>query len=235
MLADLARLLLDTVAPRRCAGCDAVSHEPICPECAGELTAMPVPRPRPVGHGVAFAGFEFEDLVRSIVHRGKYGSDQAALRAIAALTARRIGAIPGASRPPVGSPQLQINPYLAPRQRLPRPDAIVAVPLGPRRRRQRGYNQAEVVARVLAGISSLPVLDGLHRTRETTPQSIRDERGRRRNVDGAFAWKGSSLAGARLWLVDDVLTTGFTVDAAGEALSAAGASRVDVVIVTVVP
>ena len=234
MLADLARLLLDTVAPRRCAGCDAISSEPICPDCAGELTAMPVPRPRPDGHGVAFAGFEFEDLVRSIVHRGKYGSDQAALRAIAALTARRIGAIPGASPPPVGSPQVQINP-LAPRQRPPRPDAIVAVPLGPRRRRQRGYNQAEIVAHVLAGTSSAPVLDGLRRTRETTPQSVRDEQGRRRNVAGAFAWKGSSLAGSRLWLVDDVLTTGSTVEAAGAALSAAGASRVDVVIVAVVP
>ncbi len=123
----------------------------------------------------------------------------------------------------------------APRQPPPQPDAIVAVPLGPRRRRQRGYNQSDIVGRVLADLHSAPILNGLHRIRETTPQSVRDEQGRRRNVAGAFAWKGQSLAGARLWLVDDVLTTGFTVEAAGEALSAAGASRVDVVIVAVVP
>jgi ComF family protein len=170
-------------------------------------------------HGSAFAGFEFEDLVRTIVHRGKYGSDQAALRAIAALAARRILALPDVLSPPT----------------LPRPDGIVAVPLGLRRRRQRGYNQAEVVARILAGLSGAPVLDGLQRTRETTPQSVRDEQGRRRNVDGAFAWTGSSLAGAHLWLVDDVLTTGATVEAAGAVLDTARAGHVDVVIVAVVP
>jgi len=210
VLADLARLLLDAVAPRRCAGCDAISREPICPECIAQLAAMPVPRPRPIAFGAAFAGFEFEDLVRAILHRGKYGSDPAALRAIATLTSRRIGGQSGAP---------------------PAPDGIVAVPLGPRRRRQRGYNQADVIARVLAGARSAPVLDGLRRMRETTPQSVRDQPGRRRNVAGAFAWKGFSLSGARVWLVDDVLTTGATVEAAGAALHVAGAAHIDVVIV----
>lgn len=214
MLADLARVLLDAVAPRRCAGCDAVARDAICRECAAQLAATPVPRPRPIAFGAAFAGFEFEDRVRTILHRGKYGSDPAALRAIAALTSGRLGA---------GS-----NAPLA-------PDAIVAVPLGPRRRRQRGYNQADVIARVLAGTRSAPVLDGLRRTRETTPQSVRDQPGRRRNVAGAFVWKASSLSAARLWLVDDVLTTGATVEAAGAVLHAAGAAHIDVVIVAEVP
>jgi predicted amidophosphoribosyltransferase len=139
-----------------------------------------------MAHGLAFAGFEFDELVRTILHRGKYGGDRGALRAVAALASPRLSA---------GSDS-------------PRPDAIVAVPLGSRRRRQRGYNQADVVARVFAETQNAPVLDGLHRIRETTPQSARDERGRRSNVAGAFAWKGSALGRARLWLVDDVLTTG---------------------------
>ncbi|HUZ70416.1 MAG TPA: hypothetical protein VMU65_11970 [Candidatus Saccharimonadales bacterium] len=223
MLGDLARLLLDTVAPRHCAGCDAVSRDPICPDCVAQLSAMPVPRPRQMGHGTAFAGFEFEDLVRTILHRGKYGSDRGALRAIAALASRRIQARSGSSaRPAFGAPQ-------------PAPDAIVAVPLGPRRRRQRGYNQADIIARVVADIQKAPVLDGLHRIRETPPQSARDEQGRRSNVASAFAWKGSALAQTRVWLVDDVLTTGATAEAAGAALIAARAVRVDVVIVAVVP
>lgn len=230
MLADLARLLLDTVAPRHCAGCDAVSRDPICPDCAAQLAAMPVPRLRQMAHGTAFAGFEFEELVRTILHRGKYGSDRGALRAMAALTSRRLQAGSGSSgRPGFGAP------LPTPRACASPPSAIVAVPLGPRRRRQRGYNQADVIARVLAEIQKAPVLDGLHRIRETTPQSARDERGRRSNVAGAFAWKGSALARARVWLVDDVLTTGATAEAAGAALIAAGASRVDVVIVAVVP
>jgi ComF family protein len=214
VLANLARLLLDTVAPRRCAGCDAVSRNSICPDCADALEGMFVPRPRPMAHGTAFAGFEFEDPVRAIVHKGKYGGDRSALRAIAALTAERLEAT---------------------RATPPPPDAIAAVPLGPRRRRQRGYNQSDVLTRVLAETRHLPVLDGLHRTRETKPQSVCDELGRRRNVAGAFAWIGSPLDGVRLWLVDDVLTTGATAEAAGASLRAAGASRVDVIVVALVP
>jgi ComF family protein len=214
VLADLARLLLDTVAPRRCAGCDAVSRDPICANCRDEFEGMFVPRPRPLAHGAAFAGFGFEEPVRTIVHKGKYGGDRSALRAIASLTAERLDAS-RASPPP--------------------PSSIVAVPLGPRRRRQRGYNQSDVLARVLAEIRHVPLLDGLRRTRDTKPQSVCDEQGRRRNVAGAFAWIGSPLDGVRLWLVDDVLTTGATVEAAGASLRAAGASRVDVIVVAVVP
>jgi predicted amidophosphoribosyltransferase len=280
VLADLARLLLDTVAPRRCAGCDRISQSPICPECADELDGMFVPRPRPMAHGTAFAAFEFEDPVRAIVHKGKYGGDRSALRAIAALTAERLDASlngaqtlnaliasradplpPDATAAPCnGAPYPEATvaprngapypdatvasrngaPYpdatVAPRKPAPPPaDAIVAVPLGPRRRRQRGYNQSDIVARVLAEIRDLPVLDGLRRTRDTKPQSVCDEQGRRGNVDGAFAWVGSPLDGVRLWLVDDVLTTGATVEAAGASLRAAGASRVNVIVVAVVP
>jgi predicted amidophosphoribosyltransferase len=235
-----------------------------------------------MGHGTAFAAFEFEDLVRAILHRGKYGGDRGALRAIAALASQRLDGLPHApldavreAPEPINAPldvlrearQAPINAPLASphntiaaarvaqhharrrasspgsplptiaaaRRTPPPPDAIVAVPLGPRRRRQRGYNQSDILARVLAELQRARMLAGLERIRETTAQSVRDEHGRRRNVAGAFAWKGSPLAGARLWLVDDVLTTGFTVEAAGEALSAAGASRVDVVIVAVVP
>jgi ComF family protein len=238
VVANLARLLLDTVAPRRCAGCDAISRDPICPDCADRLAAMRVPRPRPVRTGIAFAGFEFEEPVRTILHRGKYGGDRAALRAIAELTSRRLELRARDPRPLIASPSRGRSAQLPPGARaqlLSPPDAVIAVPLGPRRRRQRGYNQSEILARVIAGLHRAPVLDGLERIRETTPQSVRDEQGRRRNVAGAFAWKGSSLAGARVWLVDDVLTTGFTVEAAGEALSGAGASRIDVVIVAEVP
>ncbi len=174
---------------------------------------MFVPTPRPVAGGTAFAGFEFEEPVRAIVHKGKYGGDRLALRAIAALTSERLGA----SRTPAA------------------PEAIVAVPLGARRRRQRGYNQSDILAQVLAEIRDVPVLDGLRRTRETKPQSVCDEQGRRHNVAGAFAWVGSPLDGVQLWLVDDVLTTGATVEAAGASLRAAGASRVDVIVVAVVP
>jgi ComF family protein len=212
VLAALARLFLDAVAPRRCAGCEAVSEQPICSTCAATMDATPIPAPRRMRHGTAFAGFEFVEPVRAALHRGKYGGDRRTLQDLAAMTSARLSG-----------------------PRLFTPDAVVAVPLGPRRRRQRGYNQSEVLATVLAEARDVPMLDDLVRVRDTPPQSARDEATRRGNVDGAFAWTGPELDGAYLWLVDDVLTTGATVEAAASVLARAGASLVDAVVVAVVP
>jgi predicted amidophosphoribosyltransferase len=211
MVSALARLFLDAVAPKRCAGCDAVSERSICAECQTSMLAMPVPAVRRMRQGSGFAAFEFTGTVRAALHRGKYGGDRQALTELAAMTASRL---------------------LGPR--LFTPDAVVAVPLGPRRRRQRGYNQAEIIASVIAEARDIPVFDDLVRIRDTPPQSARDEATRRGNVAGAFAWVGGALGGAYVWLVDDVLTTGATVEAGAATLAAAGASLVDVVVVAAV-
>ena len=216
MLARVARLLLDAVAPLRCAACDSACDGPLCAPCIDALNALPVPTPRRIRHGIAFAGFEFEERVRSALHRGKYGADRSALEALGALTAARLD-------------------EEKTKTRLSVPDAVVAVPLGRRRRRQRGYNQSELIARVIADSRRLPLLGGLHRMRDTAPQSARAEDARRTNVAGAFAWQGMAIERAHLWLVDDVLTTGATLEAAATALEAAGASRIDVVVVAMVP
>ena len=111
---------------------------------------------------------------------------------------------------------------------------MVAVPLGRRRRRSRGYNQAEEIAAELAAATAAPLLAGLIRLRETPPQAARDEAERRRSVGGAFAWHGVPLSGRRVWLVDDVLTTGATAAAAAQPLLAAGAEAVDVAVIAAV-
>jgi ComF family protein len=216
VLARAARLLLDAVAPLRCAACDAVCDGPLCARCIDALNALPVPTPRRMRRGIAFAGFEFEERVRSALHRGKYGGNRSALEALAALTTDRL------------------DEHTA-RSRLSVPDAVVAVPLGARRRRQRGYNQSELIARVIADARQLPLVGGLRRVRDTAPQSARAEEARRINVAGAFAWQGMAIERAHLWLVDDVLTTGATLEAAATALEAVGASCVDVVVVAMVP
>ncbi|MGA7987475.1 MAG: ComF family protein [Candidatus Dormiibacterota bacterium] len=162
-----------------------------------------------MAHGRGYAGFEFTDLVRTILHRGKYGGDRAALAALGSMTSNRLDGL----RPA---------------------DTVIAIPLGPRRRRHRGYNQSEIVARALADAGRVSLLAGLRRTRETPPQTARDEGSRRSNVAGAFTWDGIPLASATVWLVDDVLTTGATVEAAAAVLALAGAARVDVVVIAVV-
>lgn len=210
--AALGRVLLEAVAPLRCAACDAVADAPVCAACDAELGALPVPRAVGLDGVRAWAAFVFAGPVREVVHRGKFQGNRAALRHVAALAVTRL--------------ELTSRP---------RPDAVLPVPLGARRRRQRGYNQAAVVAGVIAQAGGAPVLDGLTRVRETQPQSSRGEADRRTNVAGAFDWRGTDLAGARLWLIDDVLTTGATIEAAAAVLLGAGACRVDGLVIARVP
>jgi ComF family protein len=111
-------------------------------------------------------------------------------------------------------------------------DAVVPVPLHPLRQWRRGYNQATLLAETLGR----PVWQVLKRTRATPPQSRLDAETRRRNVRRAFAaggwWPGSAAAARRrlhgrvVVLVDDVLTTGATLDACARVLREAGARDV---------
>jgi ComF family protein len=106
--------------------------------------------------------------------------------------------------------------------------SLIPIPLGARRRRARGYNQSECIATALGRCVGAPVrAELLQRTRETATQTALTPEGRHANVTGAF--RAAPVAGLSLVLVDDVFTTGATLAAAGAALNAAGAARVDAV------
>lgn len=120
--------------------------------------------------------------------------------------------------------QLMAQAFVA----LPRPAAVMPVPLHRARLRQRGYDQALELARPLARALGVPLLDQvLTRTRATAPQSQLDAAQRRRNLHGAFEVRDRALPPAHVVLVDDVMTTGATLHAAAAALKRAGAQRVD--------
>jgi ComF family protein len=111
------------------------------------------------------------------------------------------------------------------RERASCVDALAPVPLHPRRLRSRGYNQATEIARILGRELALPVLlRGVRRNRDARPQAGLAAHERARNVAAAFV-VDRRLAGLHVAIVDDVITTGATVNALAEALLDAGASR----------
>jgi ComF family protein len=106
-------------------------------------------------------------------------------------------------------------------------DLIVPMPLHWRRRWQRGFNQAELLAREIARRWNVPVRNIARRSRATAPQAGLTHAKRRTNVAGAFAVKrGTRLDGMRVLLVDDVLTTGASASACARVLKRAGAQHV---------
>ncbi|MCG8463178.1 MAG: ComF family protein [Holophagales bacterium] len=111
--------------------------------------------------------------------------------------------------------------------RLPEVDGVCHVPLHTWRRLRRGFDQAEILARALGRELGLPFLPTLRRCRATPSQSRFGRAARRRNLRDAFALRRrKSLHGGRFLLVDDVVTTGATFEAAARALRSGGASKV---------
>lgn len=203
----LARGLLDLLLPPACFRCGRglPSDAILCARCRAALPAAPEIQVR--GLSGCFAGAPYGGEVEAWVRGFKYpaGVLDPGPEALAGfLLARAAGRVP----PPL-------------------PGWIVPVPLHPRRLRARGFNPAGLLARTLArqlGVPFEPV--ALARVRDTVSQTGLDARARRRNVKGAFRFAKRGRAPARVWLVDDVVTTGSTLTAAARALRRAGAREV---------
>lgn len=227
VIALLARLV-DALLPPQCACCGLpAGGKPVCPGCLADLPWLPVvcircglPLPRgetrcPPGEcelspGSAVAGLwaplAYEYPVDRLVQRAKFGRSLPVCHALGQLLVAGLDGIatPGHDPPPL----------------------VLPVPLHWQRQRQRGFNQATEIARVLAratGWSLQPRL--LRRIRATREQSGLAAAVRRRNLRGAFA-VGGPVAGRAVVLVDDVITTGTTAAAAASALAAAGAAPI---------
>lgn len=153
------------------------------------------------------AAFVFGGVIREAIHRFKYLGEFARARSLADLMCHAL-----------------FRPEFV---EMPSWDHVAYVPLHRRRRRQRGFDQSELLSRYGARKLELPVVAGLVRTVDTQSQVGLGEDERRSNVRGAFDWVDKPLSGERILLIDDVVTTGATIMAAASALISVGAGRVD--------
>lgn len=222
--------LLNALLPRACAHCGLDLHyletAPLCPACAAALEPLPELHcgtcGLPLKDGgaacrdcrgaaggalaLARSAFVFNPQLRSLTHAFKYKGREDLAGYLAAAMAGAAGRFP------------ELSEY----------NFCAAVPLHPSRLRERGYNQAELLAKRFAAAGNLFHLDGAaRRVRNTPTQTSLSKEERRANMAGAFTVEKPELVkGRRILLVDDVATTLATLEALAAAFRAAGARAV---------
>jgi ComF family protein len=224
---------LDVALPRLCPACrDLVTDNGLCPNCWSKLAFISAPYcPRlgipfaydpgpgilsmqaitnPPAYTRARAAVRYDDVARALVHAYKYG-DRLDLGPMIGRWMARAG-----------------------KELTAEADALVPVPLHWRRLWTRRFNQSAALAEAIARESGIAVAHAtLRRVKATAQQVGLSRNDRATNVQGAFRvapGAKAEVAGRRLILVDDVLTSGATVDACARALLRAGAAQVDVLV-----
>ena len=220
LLRQLKSSVLDLLFPLRCLGCGR-DGSLLCPACCQSLPRIKQPYcqrcgtpltegnlcPACISYPLSIDGirsvFLFGGTVRQAIHQFKYRH----IKAMAAPLGRLL------------ADYLRTYPLLG--------DVLMPVPLHPRRLRERGYNQAALLAKETGRLMGLPVDEvTLLRQRDTITQAKTANAAERRlNVEDAFTCR-KELSGERVLLIDDVCTTGATLDACAVALKTAGAGSV---------
>jgi ComF family protein len=220
LVQEIKRGLLDLLFPPRCVGCRETGvllcarcrdgfelvEPPFCPRCGRPMTSgrlCPLCQRHPLQiDGIRSVAY-FDGTLREAIHGFKYHN----LQDLAIPLGRLMG------------------DYWE-KNSLPA-EVIVPVPLHPGRLRERGYNQAALLARELGKSIGLPVWENdLVRVRATRPQVKLNAQERRENVNDAFRCSNAGLKDKRVLLIDDVCTTGATLEACGIALRQVGARSV---------
>lgn len=210
MLLQIARGLGSLLFPAACPGCRRPAESgpawPLCVGCLGNLPRGPLPGKKHPHLAGAISPFLYEgicrDLILDLKYRGRTSLVPFFARHMAEEVLQQLGA--------------------------PATDRVLPVPLHAVRLRERGFNQAQLLAEALSKRLGIPCEgDLLIRCRPTRPQADLTREERARNVRGAFDLRaGTALKGLGLLLVDDVLTTGATAGACAALLKAAGARAV---------
>jgi ComF family protein len=220
VLARVRDALASLVYPLTCAACDAPSEALFCPACA--------PAAEPLGPACPACALPLPRRAACLacLRRPPPFCATRSVYLFGGAVAQALRRLKWTARPDLG-PRLAatLDAHIAGEVEL-----IAPVPLGRRRLRTRGYNQAALLALGTAARARVDV-HALRRARDTAPQSGLDPAAREANVRGAFIADARRVAGRRVLVIDDVMTTGATARAAARALLAAGAAEVRVLTV----
>jgi ComF family protein len=212
--------IVQSLLPQDCLLCGAAAGEgklcsaclthlpylaaPGCPVCAIPTTSGEVCGhclKKPPAYDATVAAFSYVFPLDALVQSLKYGGNLAAVSVLAQPLLERVAA-------------------------GPRPDLLIPMPLFPTRLRERGFNQSLELARPLARAFDIPLAaDAAERIRDTAPQASLPLKERRSNIKGAFGCN-ADLSGKSVAIVDDVMTSGTTLDELARTLRRRGAARV---------
>lgn len=225
----IARNLINIIYPLHCLSCkkilDPVSGLVVCAFCLGSIKTNPRPYCRSCGRTVSLSGqicgecrrmnfsFEsahaaylYEGVMKELIHLFKFKHKIQLAPLIASLFTDFIAKDP---------------------EIMNAVDAVTYVPLRAESLRDREFNQSKILARAAADKFGLPLLDALEKTRPTRSQNSLPREKRLINLDGAFRVRPDiSLDGLKMLLVDDVMTTGVTLNECSRTLLEAGAEQV---------
>lgn len=205
--------LLDLLLPPACAACGRFGS-PLCAACLAEFRPPSRPDERFV---VADAGIVLGEHLELAVAAFAYaGPVRAVLQRVKYTGAARVAGLAGAAALPAFVALLAVAGAAA----------LVPVPLHDARRRERGYNQAALIAASLGRETGLEVRDLLRRERATARQHGLGRAARLQNLAGAFRHVGGAAPPGSVILVDDILTTSATLESCATVLRAAGAEHV---------
>jgi ComF family protein len=225
----IAKAFVNILYPIHCVGCksplDPLDERGICIRCANNIRRNPQPHCHVCGRSVhdekhlcgecvktayefsaARSAYLYEGTVRELIHVFKYGCG---LR-LRGLLSRLVIDF------------LKDNASLSDNI-----DAVTFVPLHNNRLRERGFNQSKVLAEAVASDFGIPLINGLDKIKKTPPQSELSRQKRLSNLKGSFRVRSpKETAGKRILLVDDVMTTGSTLNECSRVLRQAGAVEV---------
>jgi competence protein ComFC len=194
--------LLNLIFPPRCEICRKGSEEALCSECFKQIKFM-----KP--HLGIYSVSVYEGPLRTAIHRFKFKKRKNLAEPLGIILVKYLS----------HSPMLDMNEL----------EVIIPVPLHKKRERQRGFNQAKLLAEILGRYYDKPVVSALERVKNTKAQFDLPRDERFNNISGAFKVSDpKSVYNKRILLLDDIYTTGATIAECSKALKIAGARRVEV-------